>query len=70
MNDLHYCPSTATPNMFADDAYISLSAYLNDLQVGMSSELRVKTEFVVMGSRQKLSAQPSNGIEIKIEGNK
>ena len=84
INDLPNCLDLAVPNMFADDTNVSLSAdNLNDLQITINSELHnlnswlkanklslniAKTEFMVIGSWQKLSQLATDQIEIQIEG--
>ena len=70
INDLPNCLETATPRMFADDTNITIAAKsLPELQLIINSELKnvhqwlitnrlslnvAKTEFMVVGSRQRL----------------
>ena len=85
INDLPNCLSIASPRMFADDTSISLNASnLIDLESFINIELSnlnhwlianklslniAKTEFMIIGSRQRLLTQQNSEINIVIEGN-
>lgn len=82
INDLPNCVSQARPRMFADDTNITLSAdNLSELERLVNNELRsvhnwliankltlniTKTEFMIIGSRQKLTAHGNEPINIQI----
>ena len=82
INDLPNCLNTSTPRMFADDTSISYSSdSIEQLQNVMNSELKnlndwlitnklslniTKTEFMIIGSRQRVNASQDN-IDIRID---
>ena len=83
INDLPNCLNTACAKLFADDTNTTVSGpSLADLEQETNSELLklhcwlkanklspnvAKTEFMVIGSRQKLLAESHNEINIKLE---
>lgn len=83
INDLPNCLCNASAKLFADDTNISVSARsLGELEPEINSELRnlncwlktnklslniAKTEFMVIGSRQKLRTEENNDIRIEID---
>ena len=83
INDLPNCLNSACAKMFADDTTITISgSSLADLEQETNLELLnlhcwlkanklslnvAKTEFTVIGSRQKLLAEGHNEIDIKLE---
>ena len=83
INDLPNCLNSACAKMFADDTTITISgSSLADLEQETNLELLnlhcwlranklslnvAKTEFMVIGSRQKLLAESHNEINIKLE---
>jgi len=85
INDLPNCLLNASPRMFADDTNITLSARnLTDFKSDINPELSnlncwlkanklslniAKTEFMIIGSRQKLQTQ-SDEFDIEIDGEK
>jgi len=86
INDLPNCLSVAKPRMFADDTSISMASdNITDIESAMNTELDnlhqwlnanrlslnvTKTEFMIMASRQKLTAHGDPNIEIKINNQK
>ena len=84
INDLPNCLSLASPRMFADDTNITFAAStMADLENVINSELRnlncwlftnklslniAKTEFMVIGSNQRVHALSSSQINIEIDG--
>lgn len=82
INDLPNCLQDAAPRMFADDTSITLSAEtVADIKLAVTSELNnptcwlranrlslnvAKTEFMIIGSRQRLNAQCEE-IDINID---
>ena len=84
INDLPNCLSKATPRMYADDTSISLAAsHITMLEAEMNDEIRklncwlianklslniAKTEFMLIGSRQRLQTQNNQHVEIQVEG--
>ena len=85
INDLSSCLSTSCPRMYADDTNISTSAYdIEALEGQLNLELSklnqwlkanklnlnvAKTEFMIMGSRQRLNARADGRpINLNIEG--
>ena len=84
INDLPNCLSLASPRMFADDTNITFAAStMADLENVINSELRnlncwlvtnklslniAKTEFMVIGSNQRVHALSNNQINIEIDG--
>ena len=83
INDLPNCLNTSTPRMFADDTSISYSSDSTEqLQNVMNSELKnlndwlitsklslniTKTEFMIIGSRQRVNASQDNIDDIRID---
>ena len=83
INDLPNCLHHATPRMFADDTNVSFAAdSLEELQSVINSELErlkswlitnklslniAKTEFMTIGSRQRINATQGS-ITIKLDG--
>ena len=83
INDLPSCLETATPRMFADDTNITMAAKsVSDLQLIINSELKnlhqwlitnrlsgnvAKTEFMIVGSRQRLLLHDEH-ISIEMDG--
>ncbi|RUA05525.1 MAG: hypothetical protein DSY43_04445 [Gammaproteobacteria bacterium] len=84
INDLPNCLAEGLPRMYADDTSISfVASNLNDLQQTINKELEnvdiwlrsnklslnvAKTEFMVVGSRQKLQTENDSSIDIHING--
>ena len=84
INDLPNCLSSASPRRFADDTNISFAvSTMADLENVINSELRnlncrlltnrlslniFKTEFMVIGSKQRVQALSNNQINIEIDG--
>ena len=84
INDLPNCLNRASPRMFADDTNISIAANsLMELEPLINSELKnlhqrlvtnrlslniAKTEFVIIGSRQRLLVHSNEHINIEIDG--
>jgi hypothetical protein len=84
INDLPNCPNHTTARMFADDTSISYASdSAKELQNVINAELKglsdwlttiklslniVKTEFMVVGSRQRIKTL-NNEIDIEINGN-
>lgn len=82
INDLPNCLSEATPRMFADDTSISVASdSISELELILNKELEkihgwltanrlslnvAKTEFMVMASRQKLTAHGDLSINLQI----
>ena len=82
INDLPNCLSTASPRMFADDTNVSLaSSTLFELENMLNQELQnlniwlkvnklslniAKTEFMIIGSRQRLNVNVDGHINISI----
>ena len=82
INDLPNCLSTASPRMFADDTNVSLaSSPLHELENVLNQELqnlniwlkvnklslnRAKTEYMIIGSRQRLNVNVDGSINITI----
>ena len=82
INDLQNCLSTASPRMFADDTNVSLaSSTLFELENMLNQELQnlniwlkvnklslniAKTEFMIIGSRQRLNVNVDGHINISI----
>ena len=85
INDLPNCLSEGSPRMFADDTNISQHAETTqNLEAVMNTELQnleiwlkanklslniTKTEFMIIGSRQKLQTQEDCTMSISIQGN-
>ena len=85
INDLPNCLSAASPRMFADDTNISYAANtLSELENVINSELKnlkywleanklslniAKTEFMIIGSRQRMHAHSNENINIDLDGN-
>ena len=83
--DLPNCISAASPRMFADDTNISYAAStLSELENVINSELKnlkywleanklslniAKTEFMIIGSRQRMHAHSNENINIDLDGN-
>ena len=84
INDLPNCLNDSSPRMYADDTNISYSgSKLSEIEQKMSNELSklnkwlkanklslntAKTEFMIIGSRQKLQTQNGQEINIFVEG--
>ena len=84
INDLPNCLTSASPRIFADDTNITFAAStLIDLENAVNLELRnlqrwlitnrlslniAKTEFMVIGSNQRIHALSNNQIDIEIDG--
>ena len=82
INDLPNCLSTASPRMFADDTNVSLaSSTLHELENVLNQELQnlniwlkvnklslniAKTEYMIIGSRQRLNVNVDGSINITI----
>ena len=82
INDLPNCLSTASPRMFADDTNVSLaSSTLFELENMLNQELQnlniwlkvnklslniAKTEFMIIGSRQRLNVNVDGHINISV----
>jgi hypothetical protein len=82
INDLPNCLSTASPRMFADDTNVSFaSPTLSELENVLNRELQnlniwlkvnrlslniAKTEFMIIGSRQRLNVNADGNINITI----
>ena len=82
INDLPNCLSTASPRMFADDTSVSLvSSTLHELENVLNQELQnlniwlkvnklslniAKTEYMIIGSRQRLNVSVDGNINIII----
>ena len=82
INDLPNCLSTASPRMFADDTNVSLaSSTLHELENVLNQELQnlniwlkvnklslniAKTEYMIIGSRQRLNVNVDGNINITI----
>ena len=82
INDLPNCLSTASPRMFADDTNVSLtSSTLHELENVLNQELQnlniwlkvnklslniAKTEYMIIGSRQRLNVNVDENINITI----
>ena len=82
INDLPNCLSKASPRMYADDTSISLhGSSTSEIENNMNIELRnidrwlktnklslniTKTEVLMIGSRQKLSAQEKTSLDVKL----
>ena len=85
INDLPNCLSAASPRMFAEDTNISYAANtLSELENVINSELKnlkywleanklslniAKTEFMIIGSRQRMHAHSNENINIDLDGN-
>ena len=85
INDLPNCLSAASPRMFADDTNISYAANtLSELENVINSEFKnlkywleanklslniAKTEFMIIGSRQRMHAHSNENINIDLDGN-
>ena len=83
INDLPNCLRLTSPRMFGDDTKISFAAStLTDLENGLNSELRclniwlisnklslnvAKTEFMVIGSNQRLNSFSDNQVNVEID---
>ena len=83
INDLPNCLRLTSPRMFADDTNITFAAStLTDLENGLNSELRTlnvwlisnklslnvaKTEFMVIGSNQRLNSFSDNQVNVEID---
>ena len=83
INDLPNCLRLTSPRMFADDTNITFAAStLTDLEKGLNSELRslniwlisnklslnvAKTEFMVIGSNQRLNEFSDNQVNVEID---
>ena len=83
INDLPNCLRLTSPRMFADDTNITFAAStLTDLEKGLNSELRslniwlisnklslniAKTEFMVIGSNQRLNSFSDNQVNVEID---
>ena len=84
INDLPNCLTSASPRIFADDANITFAAStMTDLENAVNLELRnlqrwlitnrlslniAKTEFMVIGSNQRIHTLSNNQIDIEIDG--
>ena len=84
INDLPNCLDRASPRMFADDTNISIAANsVTELEQIINSELKnlhqwllanrlslnvAKTEFMIIGSRQRLLVHDNEHIRIEIDG--
>ena len=84
INDLPSCLDKASPTMFADDTNISIAANsVTELEQIINSELKnlhqwllanrlslnvAKTEFMIIGSRQRLLVHDNELIRIEIDG--
>ena len=84
INDLPNCLTSASPRIFADDTNITFAAStLIDLENAVNLALRnlqrwlitnrlslyiAKTEFMVIGSNQRIHALSNNQIDIEIDG--
>ena len=84
INDLPNCLNRASPRMFADDTNISIAANsVMELEPLVNSELKnlhqwlvtnrlslniAKTEFMIIGSRQRLLVHSNEHINIEIDG--
>ena len=84
INDLPNCLTSASPRIFADDTNITFAAStMAVLKNAVNLELRnlqrwlitnrlslniAKTEFIVIGSNQRIHALSKNQIDIEIEG--
>ena len=82
INDLPNCLSTASPRMFADDTNVSLaSSTLHELENVLNQDLQnlniwlkvnklslniAKTEYMIIGSRQRLNVNVDGSINITI----
>jgi hypothetical protein len=85
INDLPNCLSAASPRMFADETNISYAAnILSEPENVINSELKnlkywleanklslniAKTEFMIIGSRQRMHAHSNENININLDGN-
>ena len=85
INDLPNCLTSASPRILADDTNITFAAStMTDLGNAVKLELRnlqrwlitnrlslniAKTEFMVIGSNQRIHALSNNQIDIEIDGN-
>ena len=85
INDLSNCLTSASPIYFADDTAITFAAStMTDLEDAVNLELRniqrwlitnrlslniAKTEFMVIGSNQRIHTLSNNQIDIEIDGN-
>ena len=83
INDLPNCLSTASPRMFADDTSVSLAAStLHELENALNQALQnlniwlkvnklslniAKTEYMIIGSRQRLNVNVDGSININIQ---
>ena len=84
INDLPNCLTSASPRIFADDTNITFTAStMTDLENAVNLELRnlqrwlianrlslniAKTEFMVIGSNQRIHTLSNNQIDIEIDG--
>ena len=84
INDLPNCLTLASPRIFADDTNITFAAStMTDLENAVNLELRnlqrwlitnrlslniAKTEFMVIGSNQRIHTLSNNQIDIEIDG--
>ena len=84
INDLPNCLTSASPRIFADDTNITFAAStMTDLENAVNLELRnlqrwlitnrlslniAKTEFMVIGSNQRIHTLSNNQIHIEIDG--
>ena len=83
INDLPDCLNNGSPRMYADDTNVSFqSAKLNELEEMMTSDLSrlntwlkanrlslniAKTEYMVIGTRQRLAAQDIDRISVHVD---
>ena len=84
INDLLNCLTSASPRIFADDTNITFTAStMTDLENAVNLELRnlqrclitnrlslniAKTEFMIIGSNQRIHTLSNNQIDIEIDG--
>ena len=84
INDLPNCLIEGLPRMYADDTNISVAASnKGDLEIKINAQLEnvniwlranklslniAKTEFMIIGSRQKLQTQTDRTIDVRIDG--
>ena len=84
INDLPNCLASASPRIFTDDTYITFAAStMTGLEVAVNFELRnlqrwlitnrlslniAKTEFMVIGSNERIHTLSNNQIDIEIDG--
>ena len=84
INDLPNCQTKALPRMYADDTSISIAASsLQELELALNAELAnlhewlnvnklslniAKTEFMLIGSRQRLATSIDHSLTVQIKG--